>query len=64
VVGYTLAGYHNLEETLADLFGLNDSKYQWAIDEYFQQEEEVRIATVEGQSTRVAFVDTSSVVSV
>mmetsp|Transcript_3989 Transcript_3989/g.6825 ORF Transcript_3989/g.6825 Transcript_3989/m.6825 type:complete len:128 (+) Transcript_3989:82-465(+) len=32
--------YHNLEETLADLFGLNDSKYQWAIDEYFQQEEE------------------------
>mmetsp|Transcript_35859 Transcript_35859/g.78286 ORF Transcript_35859/g.78286 Transcript_35859/m.78286 type:complete len:134 (-) Transcript_35859:385-786(-) len=33
-------GYHTLEELLADFFGLNDSKYQWAIDEYFKEEEE------------------------
>eukprot|EP00959_Pyramimonas_sp_CCMP1952_P262078 5480260-Pyramimonas_sp.AAC.3 len=33
--------YHNMEEFLADFFGLNDSKYQWAVDEYFKTEEEV-----------------------
>ena len=27
-----------LEDHLADLFGLNQSKYQWAVDEYMLQE--------------------------
>ncbi|KAK3251773.1 hypothetical protein CYMTET_38899 [Cymbomonas tetramitiformis] len=29
-----------LEEHLADIFGLNDSKYQWAVDEHFRLKEE------------------------
>jgi hypothetical protein len=30
-----------VDETLGDFFGLNDSKYQWAVDEYFKQHEQV-----------------------
>ena len=29
-----------MEEHLADLFGLNDSKYQWAIDRFFEEKKE------------------------
>ena len=29
-----------VEEHLADMFGLNDSKYQFAIDEYMQKKQE------------------------
>jgi hypothetical protein len=29
-------------EFFAEWFGLNDSHYQWAIDEYMQRKEEVR----------------------
>mmetsp|Transcript_16600 Transcript_16600/g.22899 ORF Transcript_16600/g.22899 Transcript_16600/m.22899 type:complete len:113 (-) Transcript_16600:198-536(-) len=34
------AGWEYFEEHLADFFGLNDSKYQWAVDEYFREHEE------------------------
>jgi len=34
------AGWEVVDETLADFFGLNDSKYQWAVDEYFREHEE------------------------
>mmetsp|Transcript_2866 Transcript_2866/g.3224 ORF Transcript_2866/g.3224 Transcript_2866/m.3224 type:complete len:124 (+) Transcript_2866:109-480(+) len=34
-----------IDEHLADLFGLNESKYQWAVDEvYYQQREEEKKA--------------------
>lgn len=29
-------------ETVADAFGLNDSQYQWVIDEHMKQKELVR----------------------
>ena len=32
-----LACFWELEEHLADLFGLNDSKYQWAVDQYMDE---------------------------
>ena len=34
-----LACFWELEEHLADLFGLNDSKYQWAVDQYMEERE-------------------------
>ena len=34
-----LACFWELEEHLADLFGLNDSKYQWAVDRYMDERE-------------------------
>ena len=38
--------FWELEAHLADIFGLNDSKYQWAVDQYMdeKQEEEDRVA--------------------
>ena len=35
-------GWAVVDETLGDFFGLNDSKYQWAVDEYFKEHEQVR----------------------
>ena len=32
--------FWELEEHLADLFGLNDSKYQWAVDRYMEEKAE------------------------
>lgn len=32
-----LSCFWELEEHLADLFGLNDSKYQWAVDQYMDE---------------------------
>ena len=32
--------FWEVEEHLADMFGLNDSKYQFAIDEYMQKKQE------------------------
>jgi hypothetical protein len=34
------AGFWELEEHLADMFGLNDSKYQWAVDRYFEEKKD------------------------
>lgn len=38
-------GWAVVDETLGDFFGLNDSKYQWAVDEYFKEHEQVRPPT-------------------
>lgn len=35
-----VACFWEVEEHLADIFGLNDSKYQFAIDEYMQKKQE------------------------
>ena len=37
-----------MEEHLADCFGLNDSKYQWAVDEYYMQQKQARGVCVGG----------------
>ena len=37
---YVCAGFWELEEHLADMFGLNDSKYQWAVDRYFEEKKD------------------------
>ena len=34
-----LTCFWELEEHLADMFGLNDSKYQWAVDQYMEERE-------------------------
>ena len=34
------AGFWECEEHLADMFGLNDSKYQWAVDRFFEEKKE------------------------
>ena len=39
-----VACFWEVEEHLADIFGLNDSKYQFAIDEYMQRSKRRRIA--------------------
>lgn len=38
VVAFFWSALSCVEEHLADLFGLNQSKYQWAVDEYMYQE--------------------------
>lgn len=35
------SGWNVVDEKLADLFGLNESKYQWAVDEYYYQKQMV-----------------------
>lgn len=36
------SGWNIVDEKLADFFGLNESKYQWAVDEYYYQKQLVR----------------------
>ena len=35
-----MTGFWEVEEHLADVFGLNDSKYQWALDQFFEEKKE------------------------
>eukprot|EP00217_Crustomastix_stigmatica_P009771 CAMPEP_0183812650 /NCGR_PEP_ID=MMETSP0803_2-20130417/51578_1 /TAXON_ID=195967 /ORGANISM="Crustomastix stigmata, Strain CCMP3273" /LENGTH=135 /DNA_ID=CAMNT_0026057491 /DNA_START=53 /DNA_END=457 /DNA_ORIENTATION=- len=57
MVAWLLDSWECLEEHLADIFGLNDSKYQWAVDEYMyqqQQKEERRRKRRERKAARLA----------
>jgi len=52
-----VACFWECEEHLADIFGLNNSKYQWAVDQYFEEkrDKEDRAAfEAEEEETRLA----------
>ena len=41
-----LAAHSSLDEYLADWFGLNQSKYQWALDDYYRGKSVVSLISV------------------
>mmetsp|Transcript_35185 Transcript_35185/g.56541 ORF Transcript_35185/g.56541 Transcript_35185/m.56541 type:complete len:149 (+) Transcript_35185:53-499(+) len=50
-----LSCFWECEEHLADLFGLNDSKYQWALDRHFAEKKEAEDrAAFEGEEEEAA----------
>ena len=46
VLFFFLAAHSSLDEYLADWFGLNQSKYQWALDDYYGGKSVVSLMSV------------------